>query len=151
MAQSSISRNLLFPQVKGQLIVNTSLITPYWLLISISPIAHINFVSALFSGSISDKEIVQKSGFLDKLNPGDIVMTGKGFNIYDLLAFRETKQSAPPVIRKNNIPFEASTATRRVATTRVHIERMIRRLKAFEITKGDLPLIYKLICLQLSK
>ena len=35
------------------------------LLISQSPICHINFVSKVFSGSISDKEIVQKSGFLD--------------------------------------------------------------------------------------
>jgi hypothetical protein len=34
------------------------------LLVSISPLAHINFVSILYSGSISDKEIVRQSGFL---------------------------------------------------------------------------------------
>jgi hypothetical protein len=33
------------------------------LLVSISPIAHFNFVSNLFSGSISDKEIIRQGGF----------------------------------------------------------------------------------------
>ena len=39
------------------------------LLISLSPILHFNFVSKLYSGRISDKEIVNASGFLEKLNP----------------------------------------------------------------------------------
>ena len=38
------------------------------LLISLSPILHFNFVSKLYSGRISDKEIVNVSGFLEKLN-----------------------------------------------------------------------------------
>ena len=37
------------------------------LLVSLSPICHLNFVSKLFSGSISDKEIVRKSGFLEQI------------------------------------------------------------------------------------
>ena len=60
------------------------------LLISMSPILHFNFVSKLYSGSISDKEIVNVSGFLEKLNPGDAVMADKGFNIQDLLALHDT-------------------------------------------------------------
>ena len=39
------------------------------LLISMSTILHVNYVSKLYSGSISDKEIVNVSGFLEKLNP----------------------------------------------------------------------------------
>jgi len=34
-------------------------------------------VSKLYSGSISDKEIVNVSGFLQKLQPGDAVMADK--------------------------------------------------------------------------
>ena len=56
------------------------------LLVSVSPIMHFNFVSALYTGSISDKEIVQSSGFLDLLEAGVLVMGDKGFNIQDLLA-----------------------------------------------------------------
>jgi len=85
-----------------------------------SPIEHFNFVSKLYSGSISDKEIVNVSGFLDKLQPGDAVMADKGFNIQHYLALHETVLIAPPIIRKN-VSARASTATRRVATSRVHI------------------------------
>jgi len=104
------------------------------------PILHFNFVSKLYSGSISDKDIVNFSGFLDKLQPGDAVMADKGFNIQDILARQETVLIAPPIMRKNNVSARASTATRRVATARVHIERMIRRLKLFHFIRGVIPL-----------
>ena len=78
-------------------------------------------MSKLYSGSISDKEIVNVSGCLDKLQPGDAVMADKGFNIQDYLALHETVLIAPPIMRKN-VSARASTATRRVATSRVHIE-----------------------------
>ena len=83
------------------------------------------------------------SGFLDKLNPGDAVMADKGFNIQDLLALHDTVLIAPPMMRKTNVSARASTATRRVATSRVHIERMIRRLKLFNFLRGVIPLTCK--------
>lgn len=113
------------------------------LLISMSPILHFNFVSKLYSGSISDKEIVNVSGFLEKLQPGDAVMADKGFNIQDYLALHETVLIAPPIMRKNNVSARASTATRRVATARVHIERIIKRLKSFTFLRGVIPLTCK--------
>ena len=54
-----------------------------------SPILHFNFVSKLYSGSISDKEIVNVSAFLGDLQPGDAVMADKGFNIQDFLALHD--------------------------------------------------------------
>lgn len=113
------------------------------LLISMSPILHFNFVSKLYSGRISDKEVVNASGFLEKLQPGDAVMADKGFNIQDLLALHQTLLIAPPMMRKNNVSARASTATRRVATARVHIERIIKRLKAFNFLTGVIPLTCK--------
>ena len=113
------------------------------LLVSLSPICHLNFVSKLFSGSISDKEIVRKSGFLEQINPEDHIMADKGFNIQDLLALRGAYLIAPPIMMKDNISSRASTATRRVATTRVHVERMIRKLKCFVILRGVIPLTFK--------
>lgn len=107
-----------------------------------SPILHFNFVSILYSGSISDKEIVNVSGFLEKLQPGDVVMADKGFNIQDYLAVHETVLIVPPIMQKN-ISARASTATRRVAAARVHIERMIKRLKSFNFFRGVIPLTCK--------
>ena len=100
-------------------------------------------MSKLFSGSISDKEIVRKSGFLEQINPEDHIMADKGFNIQDLLALRGAYLIAPPIMMKDNISSRASTATRRVAATRVHVERMIRKLKCFVILRGVIPLTFK--------
>ena len=97
----------------------------------------------MFSGSISDEELVQKSGFLDLLEEGDVVMADKGFNIQDLLAVRGVRLSAPPVMRKNNVSASASTLTRRIANKRIHIERMIRKLKSFKILCRCIPLTFK--------
>ena len=113
------------------------------LLVSISPIMHFNFVSEFYTGSISDKEIVQSSGFLDLLEAGDLVMGDKGFNIQDLLAIHNVGLLAPPITRKNNVCAITSTATRRVAAIRVHVERVIRKLKGFTILKRALSLTMK--------
>ena len=98
------------------------------LLVSLSPICHFNFVSNLFTGCISDKELVRQSGFLDALEEGDVIITDKGFNIQDLLAIHGTQLIAPPIMTKSTISARASTATRRVANARVHVERIIRKL-----------------------
>ena len=110
--------------------------------VSQSPICHFKFVSNAYSGSISDKGIVQKSGFLDFLE-GDLVMADKGFNIQDLLAVCGVRLMAPPIMRKDNVSACASTLTRRVATKRVNVERMNRKLKSFKILRKCLPLTFK--------
>lgn len=55
-------------------------------LVSISPSRGITFVSQLYTGSISDHEIVLWSGVLSKsFDDGDSVMADKGFQIQDIL------------------------------------------------------------------
>lgn len=112
-------------------------------LVGISPIPHFNFVFNIFTGSISDKEIVKKSGFLENLNQGVVVMADKGFNIQDLLALHQTRLIAPPLMRKGNVSSKSSTATRRIAKPRVHVERMIRKLKCFCILRRVISLSLK--------
>ena len=67
-------------------------------LIVVSPSGSITFVSELYDGSISDKEIVIKSGILKKelWSPGESVMADRGFIIES-----DLKQ----LIADLNIPF----------------------------------------------
>ena len=97
----------------------------------------------MYSGCISDKEITKKCGFLEELVPGDEVMADKGFNIQDLLALHHVRLISPPIMHKDNVGTHAATMTRRVAMKRIHIERIIQRLKSFGILQGVIPLTMK--------
>ena len=48
-------------------------------LIRISPSGAVTFISDLYPGSISDKELTRRSGILDLLEEGDSVMADRGF------------------------------------------------------------------------
>ena len=55
-------------------------------LVEITPGGALSFVSQLFTGHISDREIVLRSDFLDqKFENGDAFMADKGFTVQDLL------------------------------------------------------------------
>ena len=55
-------------------------------LVGISPGGAITFISQLYTGSISDREIVMRSGLLSQqFDDKDSVMADKGFQIQDLL------------------------------------------------------------------
>ena len=59
------------------------------------------FMSRLWGGNASDKQIVKESGLLDLLEAGDSVMADKGFIIEDLLDPLGVALNMPP-IRKSN-------------------------------------------------
>ena len=64
-------------------------------LVGISPNVWITFVSSLYGGSISDKEIVKSSSSVDLLEENDLIMADQGFDIEDLLAYKEIKLFIP--------------------------------------------------------
>ena len=100
-------------------------------------------MSNLYSGSISDKQITKECGFIEQLNPGDVIMADKGFNVQDLLALKNVRLLAPPMMGKGKVSSKATTMTRRIAKSRVHVERMIRKLKCFQLIRGVIPLTLK--------
>jgi hypothetical protein len=113
------------------------------LFISISPVPHINFVSNLYSGSISDKQLTKECGFIEQLNPGDVIMADKGFNVQDLFVLKHVRLLAPPIMSKGKVSAKATTLMRRIAKSRVHVERMIRKLKCFQLIRVVIPLTLK--------
>ena len=53
------------------------------LLVAYAPNSGIIFLSTVYGGKHSDKEITLHSGFLDKCDPYDMIQADKGFNISD--------------------------------------------------------------------
>ena len=43
----------------------------------------ISFVSELWGGRVSDKHLTEHSGILDKLLPGNVMLTDWGFDVKD--------------------------------------------------------------------
>ncbi len=70
----------------------------YKALIGISPSGAITFVSQLFPGSISDKQLTRRSGLYDLLEAGDSVMADRGFDIQDDLTVLGVQLNMPPFL-----------------------------------------------------
>ncbi|XP_065888295.1 uncharacterized protein [Dysidea avara] len=109
-------------------------------LIGILPSGVIAFVSPTYEGSISDKELTQVCGILDKREYGDEIMAYKGFQIQDLLAPLGVRLNVPPFLNsKVQMPVADVLLTRKIAHLRIHVERAIGRVKDFQILQHTLP------------
>ena len=138
----------LFVQAPSSLNLNSELYShykghdTYKCLIGISPGGLVTFISSLYAGGISDKQITARSGVLDLLEPGDQVMVDKGFTIEDLLRPLGCSLVIPPFLTANRSQFtkEETEQTQTIARLRVHVERAIRRIKEYHLFDGTLPI-----------
>ncbi|XP_053402271.1 uncharacterized protein LOC128557834 [Mercenaria mercenaria] len=128
-------------QRQGNLFSSYKSHTTYKILVAVAPNGSIMFVSEVFEGSISDRDIVIKSGFLDLLNPGDTIMADRGFNIKDLLNARKVDLIIPPFLmgRKHLTPQEEAL-TKDIAKHRIHVEMAIERMKKFKLLQKTIQL-----------
>ena len=94
----------------------------------------ISFVSTLYDGSISYKELTQKSGLIEKLQYDDVIMADRGFNIQEMLACKGLKVNVPPFINECGQLNESELLeTRMIASLRIHVERAMERIKNYHI------------------
>ena len=92
-------------------------------LIGITPSGVISFVSDCYEGSISDKKLVEVSGLLQKVEPGDEIMEDKGFLIQDMLAPLGVRLNVPPVLKSDSqMSAEGVILTKKIAQSRIHVE-----------------------------
>lgn len=111
-------------------------------LIGIAPIGHITFISQLYAGSISDREITIRSGLLKlPFSAGDNIIADKGFTISDLLEPIGVGLNIPPFVgsRSQHNPSEV-IETQEIASERIHVERAINKIKNFQIFNRVIPL-----------
>jgi len=87
------------------------------------PSGAIAFISPTNEGSISDKNLIQLSGLLDKLEVGDEIMANKGFDIQDLLAPLGVRLNIPPFLKSGSqFSSDGILHTKKVAKLRIHVE-----------------------------
>lgn len=119
-------------------------------LIGVHPTGAIMYVSNTYTGRISDKQLVQRSGLIQvmkeklaigELNRGDAIMADKGFDIADDLAEIGMSLNIPPYKRgQDQFSTEDVHQTRSIAAHRIHVERAIRKVKVFKIFAGRFPI-----------
>jgi hypothetical protein len=111
------------------------------ILVGTSPSGCVTFLSPCWGGRVSDKQITIESKLMDKLLPGDVVLADRGFNMSEDFAIRGAKLMVPAFTRgKKQLSKEEVEHSRMMSRVRIHIERVIGRLKDFEIMKGPLPI-----------
>lgn len=106
-------------------------------MISSTPDGYINFISEGYGGRCTDILLVEKSGYLDFLSENCTVMADRGFkNIDHMLAQKKCNLVRPPSVFTNKKSTkEEVLETKRIASLRIHIERVIVRLREFKTLK----------------
>ena len=83
-------------------------------------------------GSASDKEVTLRSGLLEHLKAGDLLVADKGFTIQTILPHGVHLNIPPRLMHPQFTPSE-NRLTTDIARARIHVERAIERVKGFRI------------------
>ncbi|KAK4879628.1 hypothetical protein RN001_007774 [Aquatica leii] len=93
------------------------------IVIGICPQGAIIFIAKAFGGRTSDRVVIEKCGILEKLLPGDLVLTNTGFLIHNVVKMR-----CAQVINlkgKKQLSFLEVEETRELAAVRIHVKKII--------------------------
>lgn len=124
------------PDVQAATWSNYKNTNTFKLLVGVTPNGVISFLSPLWGGRISDKQITIRSDLFDLLEPGDAIMADRGFDIASLMP-AGTSLNIPPFLGvKTQFDEEELVATRRIASLRIHVERAMERIKNFQMTQS---------------
>ena len=132
MSTSLITQSALYSHCKHHV--------TYKALVSIGPSEEVTFVSQLYPGSLSDKEIVARFGILHPglWEKGDSIMADRRFAIQELLDPLGVMVSIPAFLNgKEQLDKEDDVIGQTIASVRIHVERIIARinLKSFKTLK----------------
>ena len=97
----------------------------------------------MYVGSISDVELTRVCGIVQKLDGKEniSVMADRGFTIHDQLGAIDVELNIPPFMEgRARLPSEEVLRGRKIASLRIHVERVIGRIKNYSILKDTLPL-----------
>lgn len=110
-------------------------------LVGIGPCGAVYFRSKPYGGSCSDAFITVDSGFLDLVKPGDIIMADKGSpGIKSGAEEAHAVLVIPPFLQGHGQFTDSEILeTYNIAQVRIHVERIIQRIKTNNILNLRVP------------
>ena len=112
------------------------------MLVAKTPNGAISWISPCYGGCTTDFYIVRDSGFLDILEPYDLLMADGGFKIKTELTMRRCYLAIPPSAASGTQMRESDIReTNHVANVRIFVEKAIARVKWFHILKREMSLL----------
>jgi hypothetical protein len=120
-------------------------------LVGSSPGGLVSYISSAYGGSTTDRQIVERSNITSICDPADSIMADKGFNVQDLFQSVGVSVNIPTFFRKRNrMDSKTVLRDRRIASKRVHIERIIGLAKTYKILTQPLPVSYTLLATEIT-
>ena len=113
------------------------------LLVGITPGGGFNFISKAYPGSTSDKEITLRSDIHNPMmwEKEGTLMAERGFTIQEYTDVLKVELIVPAFLHgRDQLSGSEIIKTQQIANERIHVERMIQRLKCFHIFDRVLPL-----------
>ena len=115
----------------------------YKALVACTPGGTVSFISNVCGGDMSDVEVVRRSSLLDKVNRGDKIMADKGFSNRDDFLMKGADLIVPEILRKDTqFTSTKNIVNAEISNARIHVERVIGRMKDFKILQGPIPLTF---------
>ncbi|KAK3911868.1 DNA transposase [Frankliniella fusca] len=104
-----------------------------------SPSGLITLCAGAFGGRASDRVVTKFTKVYEKCDPTDALMVGKGFNIDEDCTAYLLKLIRPPFQRNKKYSKSESVQCAKIARARVHVERVIQRVREFGHLCGKIP------------
>ena len=111
-------------------------------MVGCTPRGAISYTSDCYGGSVSDRQIIEDSKLLGNsmFSSGDSIMADRGIMVQDLFANENVFVNTPTMLKgKSQLEPEEIVRDRRVASKRIHVERVIGLSKRFKILRNELP------------
>ncbi len=106
-------------------------------LVGISPKGAVTYISSVYGGSVSDRQIVERSDLATAQGlfcEGDGIMCDKGFTIKDLFCNKGVSVNTPTFLKgMTQLSAEKVASDQKISSKRVHVERIIGAAKTFRI------------------
>ncbi|GFQ64803.1 THAP-type domain-containing protein, partial [Trichonephila clavata] len=109
-------------------------------MIGITPNAAISFISELYCGNISYKQLFIESKLMNHLEPNNIVMADKGFLIANELESIGCRLQCPIFLEDTiQLDIPEMVGNSKLSNEQVTVERAIERIKQYKYFQGKLP------------